>query len=497
MDTLRKFPRGARVLLNNARFADVGGGCYYPAGTGMLIQDGHILGLPGLPGETAETRPDIIVDLEGKAVIPGLFNTHTHIGSIVPSLNPALRDLRVMKDCAQAQIEKSLVDCLAHGITHVRDGWADDLLPNRALRQRIALGELRGPRIIQCVAVGQPGGYLIGSLPLAIRLLAGGKAIDYSSPNTGVVIFPADGSAQQARDAVDRAIDERGAESIKIGEEFTNMMDPRKACQVMTPAQLRAVADQARKRGIKTTMHHSAAASLCRAAEAGVDALVHTPCDLPLSEADIQACAAAGCMIEPTLSVPYSGAWRLQGEREQIHPRLTRLASFRAAGGSAYIEEYWIPEMKRTVREGMQRLGRGQYKVFGLVDFAGPLRAALKQLTLGMDNFKRLYQAGLRATTSNDANKAPVTTAMLDLELELFDFLINGERQVGEKPFTPADALRAATLHGAQALGVDDRFGTLEPGKIADLVVLDGDPLADFRLIGSRAAAVMLDGQWI
>jgi imidazolonepropionase-like amidohydrolase len=44
-----------------------------------------------------------------------------------------------------------------------------------------------------------------------------------------------------------------------------------------------------------------------------------------------------------------------------------------------------------------------------------------------------------------------------------------------------ADVLRIATLNGAQALGVSDRLGTLEPGKLADFFVVSGDPLVDIR----------------
>ena len=44
---------------------------------------------------------------------------------------------------------------------------------------------------------------------------------------------------------------------------------------------------------------------------------------------------------------------------------------------------------------------------------------------------------------------------------------------------TPMQAIQAATINGAKFLGVDDRYGTLEPGKVADMIVLDADPLAD------------------
>jgi imidazolonepropionase-like amidohydrolase len=45
----------------------------------------------------------------------------------------------------------------------------------------------------------------------------------------------------------------------------------------------------------------------------------------------------------------------------------------------------------------------------------------------------------------------------------------------------PLEVLRAATLHPAQCLGATDSLGTMAPGKLADLVLLDADPLADIR----------------
>jgi hypothetical protein len=56
---------------------------------------------------------------------------------------------------------------------------------------------------------------------------------------------------------------------------------------------------------------------------------------------------------------------------------------------------------------------------------------------------------------------------------ELWSFVQGG--------MTPHEALRAGTLAGARYLGLDADLGSLEPGKLADLVVLDADPLADIR----------------
>lgn len=58
---------------------------------------------------------------------------------------------------------------------------------------------------------------------------------------------------------------------------------------------------------------------------------------------------------------------------------------------------------------------------------------------------------------------------------------------------SPLEVLRAATLAGAQAIGLDQDIGSIEPGKLADLVVLEGNPLEDIRQT-ERVAMVMING---
>jgi imidazolonepropionase-like amidohydrolase len=58
---------------------------------------------------------------------------------------------------------------------------------------------------------------------------------------------------------------------------------------------------------------------------------------------------------------------------------------------------------------------------------------------------------------------------------------------------TPAQALLAATARSAEALRIEDRVGTLLPGKAADLIALDGDPLEDLTAL-DRVRFVMKDG---
>lgn len=58
----------------------------------------------------------------------------------------------------------------------------------------------------------------------------------------------------------------------------------------------------------------------------------------------------------------------------------------------------------------------------------------------------------------------------------------------------PAQALRMATIEAARAFGLDDRRGTIEPGKVADLVVLEANPLEDISAV-RRTSAVVLRGE--
>jgi len=52
-----------------------------------------------------------------------------------------------------------------------------------------------------------------------------------------------------------------------------------------------------------------------------------------------------------------------------------------------------------------------------------------------------------------------------------------------EAGFHPLEVIRAATLHGAQALGAADRIGSIEAGKLADLLVVEGNPLGNLKLL--------------
>jgi imidazolonepropionase-like amidohydrolase len=59
---------------------------------------------------------------------------------------------------------------------------------------------------------------------------------------------------------------------------------------------------------------------------------------------------------------------------------------------------------------------------------------------------------------------------------------------------TPLEALQTATVHAAAYLGAEADLGSIEPGKLADIVVVDGDPLADIKSL-RRTRLVIKDGR--
>jgi len=107
-----------------------------------------------------------------------------------------------------------------------------------------------------------------------------------------------------------------------------------------------------------------------------------------------------------------------------------------------------------------------------LADFAGapPDPALDARIKAYEDTLKTIAGAGGRIIAGTDA---PIDPYGLGLQVELEAYVHAG--------LTPFQALQTATVAAAQALGVEDQLGTIEPGKLADFAFIAGDPLLDIR----------------
>lgn len=117
----------------------------------------------------------------------------------------------------------------------------------------------------------------------------------------------------------------------------------------------------------------------------------------------------------------------------------------------------------------------------GLPDYM--VKTAAAAFPTMMSNARRAWQARVPMAIGTDAGSwlNPHTDIATELRLR------------AEAGATPMAVLTMATRNGARCLGIDHDVGTLEPGKLADLVVLDGDPLDDLGAV-ERVHAVYREG---
>ncbi len=476
-----------RIKLINARIVDVENSRYFPPQTSLHLHQGKIEAIEMVTGGPDLPPPDAVIDLHGLTVIPGLFNTHCHL-QFIPKGETGAR-----------QLTKNLADCVDRGVTNVRDTLCYDLQDNRAWMEKIQRGEITGPRIHQAVHVSPLGGTYAPQPNPITRFsfsMLGMKIIDFAQKTAGVVAFRPDAGPQQVRDAVDRALDERGADAVKFCDQHEHFMSYKPGAKVMTDAQLNAAVDQAQRRGLPTTLHNVTMEGFRQGVRAGVTSLAHLPFDSQLTGADADLLMASLTHIEPTLSVGYFMSYSLKGSPVAGHPEIQRLDLFREQGYRRIVDETWLPELQESRYALHTSLKKGELKIFGVLDISPAFRYYSKMVPLGGENLRRLvaHGAAARIACGNDAGAANCSAAAVQHELAMLDFTLNG---AASPLFTPVDLLRTATIQSACSMGVDALYGSIRPGKVADLVVMEGDPLQDFHLIGQPVKALFMDGRLV
>jgi imidazolonepropionase-like amidohydrolase len=183
----------------------------------------------------------------------------------------------------------------------------------------------------------------------------------------------------------------------------------------------------------------------------------------------------------------------------------------RAAGRWVMAHAQGAEGIKRAIRAGIRSidhgiylddeaismmLERGTYLVPTLVAPTGVLtaveagasipeasvRKAKEVIEIHRDSFHRAVEAGVKVAMGTDSGVTPHGENLRELEL------------MAAGGMSPAQALIAASATAAELMGLDNDLGSLEPGKRADVVVVEGDPF-DLKSLPERIEMVYRDGE--
>lgn len=405
------------------------------------------VGNPGLPIDP-EKRPKAKdgyreMDLEGMVVLPGFVDMHGHIGGHAQG-TPAEYVFKLW---------------LAHGVTTVRDpGSGNGLAWTLEHQRKSQANQITAPRIEAYVRFGQ------------------GSEETLSTP-------------EKARAWVAQAAGE-GADGLKLSSH--------------PPAVMEAVIDEARRQGIRTAAHLSqlgvARMNALQAARLGLDTLEHWY-GIPES------------MFEDRTIQDFPLDYNYNNEQDRFGQagRLWRQA---APPGSplwnAVLDELveldftLVPTL--TIYEASRDLMRARraewhdlYTLPSLWEFYRPNRDShgsywFYWTTADEVAWKRNYQKWMRFLNDFKNRGGRVATGSdSGFIYKLYGFGFVRELELlQEAGFHPLEVLRSATMAGAEALGLEDEIGSVEVGKLADLVILDENPLQNFKTLYGTGA-VKLD----
>jgi imidazolonepropionase-like amidohydrolase len=287
------------------------------------------------------------------------------------------------------------------------------------------------------------------------RIFATGNLITYpGSHGTGMAVNIQD--FEKDKDKLDKHIAEQQPDVVKLTLEEEGW-GARPMITLMPEPLLRDIIRYYNLHGIRTTIHVSSELRAEEAIFAGTDSLAHPVIQGPVSDSFVKLMGAKKIPFASTLTIGENYS------RLAEHPEFLDQPLYAATYSPAD-------------RQSLKTKTRAEYQ-------ARMWTAWMKLMTpVAEENIRKVWAAGGVVAMGTDQSSGPASQRELELLV-----------QAGLKPF---DVLTIATHNGAVLLGKADTLGSVEPGKLADLLLLNADPTADIENV-KKIAFVMKGGQII
>ncbi len=401
------------------------------------------VGYPGVPIKQ-ESRPKLKpggkeLDAEGMFLLPGFVDVHGHIGG----------------EAQGADAEYVFKLWMAHGITTVRDPSAGNGLDwVLDQKKKSATNSIVAPRIFAYTAFGQ------------------GSEGPISNP-------------EQARSWV-RENAKKGADGIKFFG--------------APPAIMEAALEENKKLGLRAAAHHAQMAvakwNVLHSARAGLTSMEHwyglpealftdrTVQDYPADynyNNEQHRFSEAGKLWEQA-APPYSEKWnRVMNELLELDFTLSPTFNIYEASRdlmrartAEWHKDYTLPSLWEFYQPS--KISHGSYwHYWGTEEEI----AWKRNYQLWMTFVNEYKNRGGRVTAGSDSG----------FIFQLYGFAFIRELELlREAGFHPMEVIMAATLNGAEALGVADQLGSVEVGKLADFVIVEENPLANLKVLYGTGA---------